>query len=152
MKKTIIVLGGTANTGKSMTLASLGRQLQENGANTNNDLSDNDYRAIFQYRDQIIGVQTFGDFEEAVAQGLSEFLQQECGIIAIASKAYGATVVAIVDFAARNGYRVIWTNPYIIRDDRIDTQRIKEYTASHLHQMINDVITGVMDNTANTNL
>jgi len=143
MEKTIIVLGGTANTGKSMTLVHLGNQLQTNANTiTRTNLGNNDYRAVFQYKKQIIGLNTAGDTLGIVTEGLNEFLQKQCGIIAIASKAYGATVIAISEFATQNGYRVIWTKPYVVWDNHINTQRIKNYTASQLHKMIDDVITG----------
>ncbi len=144
MTKTIIALWGTANIGKSMTLARLGRQLQANGATTNANITGGDYRAIFQYQNKTIGLQTYGDTEHLVNQGLTEFQNQQCDIIAIASKSYGATVDTIGAFAGQNGYRIIWSSPYEVRDGSITTDTIKNYAASHLLRMVDDVIAGIL--------
>lgn len=144
MNKTIIALWGTANVGKSMTLARLGRQLHANGATTTAHISGTDYRAIFQYQDKTIGLQTYGDTEYLVNQGLVEFQNQHCDIIVIASKSYGATVDAQVTFAERNGYRLFWATPYEVHDDSITTDIMKTYSASHLLRMIDDVISSII--------
>ncbi|MCB9336595.1 MAG: hypothetical protein H6577_00545 [Lewinellaceae bacterium] len=107
MKKTIIAIYGTANVGKSMTLSRLGRQLQANGAITTDDISRNDYRAVFNYLNRIVGVQTFGDINWMVEEGLNHFLNQSCDIIAIASKTYGGTTRTLNEFARDNHYRLI---------------------------------------------
>lgn len=142
MKKTIIALKGTANIGKSMTLSRLGRQLQANGAVTNEDITREDYRAVFRYNNVTIGLQTYGDTEHLINQGLSGFLNQQCDIIVIASKSYGATVDALYTFAGQNSYRLIWASPYEVRDGSITTDKMKSYNASHLLRLIDDIIAG----------
>lgn len=142
MQKTIIGVWGTANVGKSMTLASLGRQLQTAGGITETDISEpkTDYRAVFEYLSHTIGIQTFGDVEQLVVEGLEHFLNTECEIVAIASKGYGGTVDAIVAFARNNNYRIIWVTPYDTRDELTEFSTLKAYGASHLLRMIDDTI------------
>lgn len=111
-KKTIIVVSGTANIGKSMTLSRLGHQLYYAGALTTQKFPAKDYRAYFKYNANKIGIQTYGDTEHLVYTGLYELQSQNCDIIAIASKGFGKTVKAIETFANSNNYRVIWTAPY----------------------------------------
>ncbi|WP_421751085.1 hypothetical protein [Croceimicrobium sp.] len=144
MTKTIIALWGTANVGKSMTLARLGRQLQRSGAITQADVKREEYRAIFNYQSHIIGLQTYGDFVHVVDKGLNEFLKENCDIIVIASKSYGATVDALGAFAGSHGYRLIWASPYQVRDRSIATDRINEYCARHLFNIINDTIANIL--------
>jgi len=141
-QKTIIAVSGTANIGKSMTISSLGRQIVATGGTTLDDVTTNDYRAITKYLSKIIGVQTYGDTEGLVQSGLDALLNHNCDIIVIASKVYGALVNAIGAFAGANGYRLIWTSPYEVRDSSIPTVTIKDYGASHLLLMINDIISG----------
>jgi len=141
-QKTIIAVYGTANVGKSMTLSSLGRQLSAAGGTTNDNFSKADYNAIFNYTNRIIGVQTFGDLVGFVQTGLDHFLINSCDIITIATKRYGDTVNAVGAFAGNNGYRVIWVAPYEIRDNSITVTNIKDYCASHLRLMIDDIIAG----------
>jgi len=140
--KTIVVVSGKGNIGKSFTLSSLGRQLVTAGANTTADITKKEYHADFIYQNKKVGVQTYGDLAHLVINGLQEFLSVGTEIIAIASKGYGATVKAIEDFASLNNYRVIWTSPYQAWDSITDENRIKEYTASHLKLIIDDVIAG----------
>lgn len=140
MNKTIIALSGTANIGKSMTLARLGRQLKAAGATTTNNIGHNDYRAIFQYQNLTVGLQTYGDTAQLITQGLDVFSQHQCDIIAIAAKGYGATNTVIDNFSNQNGYRLIWSRPYVVWDGSISEDAIKNYSASHLLLMINDII------------
>jgi len=141
-QKTIIAVSGTANIGKSMTISSLGRQIVAAGGTAPDDVTTKDYRAVIKYLSKIIGVQTYGDTEDLVQSGLDALLNHNCDIIVIASKGYGATVDAIGAFAGTNGYRLIWTSPYEVRDGSIPTTTIKDYGASHLLLMINDIISG----------
>ena len=143
-KKTIIVVSGTANIGKSMTLSRLGVQLYYAGASTNQKFPAKDYRACFQYKTKKIGIQTYGDTEHLVYTGLHELQSQNCDIIAIASKGFGKTVKAIETFANSYNYRVIWSTPYRVWDGSVTTSDIKDYTASHLKLMIDDVISGIL--------
>lgn len=143
-QKTIIAVSGTANIGKSMTISSLGRQIVAAGATTTDNISKNDYSAILAYKFKTIGIQTFGDLEELVKNGLIHFFNLKCDIIVIASKGYGATVKAIEEFAGVNKYRVIWTTPYRVWDGTISENDIKDYTASHIKMMIDDVILGTL--------
>ncbi|XLS30837.1 hypothetical protein ACJD0Z_08385 [Flavobacteriaceae bacterium M23B6Z8] len=141
-QNTIIVAQGTANVGKSMTLSRLGRQLITAGATTVDDVTKTDYSARLQYSSVTIGIQTYGDLEGWVAQGLQHFLNNSCDIIAIASKRYGATARVIEEFASVNNYRVIWSTPYRVWDGSITDSDIKDYSASHLKLMVDDIISG----------
>ncbi|WP_207494512.1 hypothetical protein [Aridibaculum aurantiacum] len=123
-----------------MTLARLGRQLGDAGASTLDDITRGEYRAVFNYQGRRIGIQTFGDTENVVNAGLNHFLDNSCQIIAIASKRYGQTIARLDAFANVNNFRIIWVAPYEVRDDSISTNTIKEYCASHLLLMIDDVI------------
>jgi len=144
MKKTIIAVSGTANVGKSMTLARLGRQLVAVGATTATNVSGKDYNANFTYKTKTIGIQTYGDATRLVKNGLDGFLTMNCDIIAIASKGYGGTVKEIEKFANTNGYRVIWTKPYCVWDGSISDNDIKDYSASHLKFMLDDIISTIL--------
>ncbi|MDO9576422.1 MAG: hypothetical protein Q7J16_00905 [Candidatus Cloacimonadales bacterium] len=144
MEETIIALKGTANIGKSMTIARLGRLLQKNGGITADKISDYDYRAVFSYKDQTIGIQTSGDVGDFVCGELKYFLGEKCSIIVIASKTYGKTKKCITDFARQNDYRLILSTPYQVRDDSITTDSIKNYCANHIMSMINDIISGIL--------
>ncbi|WP_405576850.1 hypothetical protein [Winogradskyella sp. Asnod2-B02-A] len=139
-QKTIIVSSGTANIGKSMTLSRLGKQLVVAGATTSHTFPKKDYHAYLQYKGMKIGVQTYGDRQDLVKDGLNAFNAKSCDIIAIASKGYGATVKAIESFALANDYRVIWTSPYRVLDGSITATDIKDYSASHLKMMVDDII------------
>lgn len=141
-QKTIIAVSGTANIGKSMTISSLGRQIVASGGVTSDNVAAKDYRAIINYSNKIVGVQTYGDTESIVQSGLDTFLNQNCDIIVIASKGFGSTVDAIGAFAGANDYRLIWISPYEVRDGSIPTNTIKDYGASHLLLMIDDIISG----------
>ncbi|MEP4534962.1 MAG: hypothetical protein ABJ004_17845 [Cyclobacteriaceae bacterium] len=140
----MIVLQGTANVGKSMTLASLGQQIQAKGGVTANNLNRKDYWAIFNYQGVKVGVQTYGDHVNVINQGIPKFLSNSCDIIAIAAKSSGATIDTLKQIADTNHYRVILTKPYEVRGgfNPISTGTIKDYCASHLLLMIDDIISG----------
>ena len=141
-QKTIIAIYGTANVGKSTTLRSLGSQLVSSGATTTDNMQTWEYRAVFDYLQTKLGLQTFGDLENLVQEGLDHFLMNACELIIIATKRYGATIDAVGAFAGDNGYRIIWIAPYEVRDESIATQVIKDYSASHILLTINDIISG----------
>lgn len=141
-QKSIIVAQGTANIGKSMTLSRLGRILVNSGSTTTGNTSRGDYNVTMSYISKLIGIQTFGDSPGLVKTGLTDFLNMSCDIIVIASKGYGATVMEIESFAKTNNYRVIWTSPYKVWDGSISANDIKDYSASHLKLMIDDIISG----------
>lgn len=143
-KKTIIVVSGKGNVGKSMTLSRLGKQLVAAGATTSHTFPKKDYRAFLHYKNKTIGVQTYGDREDLVNDGLNAFKTKNCDIIAIATKGFGATVTTLESFAKANNYRVIWSTPYRVWDGSISANDIKDYTASHLKLMIDDVISGIL--------
>ena len=142
IQKTIIGVYGTSNVGKSMTLVLLGRQLEEIGAITDSNLAHWDYRAVFEYQNHKVGVQTYGDIEPLVREGLDLFLREECDIIFIASKTYGDTVDRIGVFAQENNYRILWFAPYEVRDERTPVLTVKNYAASNLLLMANNIIAG----------
>lgn len=143
-QKTIIVVSGKGNIGKSMTLSRLGEQLYKSGATTSQTFPAKDYHAYLQYKGKKMGVQTYGDTERLVKDGLNAFNTKGCDIIAIASKGFGATVKAIESFAKANDYRVVWTTPYRVWDGSISESDTKDYAASHLKMMVDDVLTGVL--------
>jgi hypothetical protein len=140
--KTIITVSETADRGKSLTLNKLGSYLVSSGANTAYSLSNKDYYAVFNYKGVIVGVQTFGDTLDVVRDGLRSFQIDKCDIILIATKRHGETVKEVESFANNNAYRVVWTAPYKVWDGQISVAAIKEYTASHLMQIVNDCISG----------
>lgn len=142
MKKTIIGVYGTANTGKSKTINRLGHLISENGGTTSNDINYKDYFAVFSYKSACVGIQTYGDYKSAVVEGLRKFKEQSCEVIVIASKQYGGTVDVINEFATDNDFRVIWVTPYQVLDGSIDIDRLKNYSAQHLLRIVNDVIDG----------
>lgn len=144
MQKTIIGVWGTANVGKSMTIANLGRLIQTAGGVTTANITAEDYQAIFEYLGHNIGVQTYGDIGRVVREGLAFFLAGNCDVIVIASKGYGETVHRIGEFAGDNGYRIIWTTPFEVRDGLTGVSDIKAYGATHLLQVVNDLISGIV--------
>ncbi|WP_298779036.1 hypothetical protein [uncultured Polaribacter sp.] len=139
MEKAIIVASGKADIGKSLTLSKLGKML-----NPSLSITRKDYQICFDYKNIKIGLQTFGDTEFYVKNGLTDFLKEDCDLIIIASKGFGKTVTAIENFAGANDYRVIWTTPYRVWDGSITTDDIKRYSASHLFQMVDDVISNII--------
>lgn len=140
IQKTIIGIYGTANVGKSTTLRSLGSQLVSSGATTTDNMRTWEYRAVFNYLQTKLGLQTFGDHFTLVEEGLNHFLNNHCDLIVIATKRYGDTIDTVGAFAGDNGYRIIWIAPYEVRDGSIETQVIKDYSASHILLTINDII------------
>lgn len=142
--KTIIAVSGTADVGKSMTLTRLGRQLLTNGGITIEDLTPNEYRAVFEYAGATVGVQTYGDSDQVVREGLDIFLEEKCQVIAMACKRYGATALRIENFARQNDFRVIWTSPYQVWDNSITVDVIKSTSARHLRFMIDEIIDGTL--------
>ena len=126
IKKTIIGIYGTANVGKSMTLSSLGRQYVSIGASTHDDVSKGDYRAVLEHLNHKIGIQSFGDLEKFVKEGLDVFLNSQCDLIYIASKNYGKTRDCIGSFARKYGFRVIWIAPFEVRDRSMPSKIIKD--------------------------
>ena len=141
-QRTIIGVYGTSDVGKSTTLALLGWQLDEIGAVTESNLAHWDYRAVFEYQNHKVGIQTYGDIEPLVREGLKHFLEEDCNLIYIASKRYGATVERINIFARDNDFRVIWFAPYEVHDERTPVLTVKDYAAANLLLMANNIIAG----------
>lgn len=142
MEKTIIVLQGTANVGKSTTLAKLGRIMLAKGAtSTSNIVNEPDYHAFFNYHNVVIGLRTYGDTEEIVKDALEKF-KGKCDIIIIASKRYGATVNVIKQFAKDNSFRTFWSAPHWREGNKDQIDQLKEYAAHHYDKMVVDIIQG----------
>lgn len=137
-QKTIIVLHETANQGKSMTLSELGRILFKNKATTKDEINKSEYRAILTYKNCQIGIQTYGDNEWLIMEGLDAL--KKCDIIVIPAKRFGATHTTLNQFANKQSYRVIWAAPYKVWDGSIGVDEIKRYSASHIKFMIDDII------------
>jgi hypothetical protein len=141
IQKTIIGLQGTANIGKSMTLIRFGHQLLNTpGVYTADNLYDKDYRAVFNFKNITIGLQTYGDSAHLVNQGLTYFQENKCDIILITSKGFGATTDLITEYASTKNFRLIWTRPYTCWDNSISENEIKNYAAKHLLLLVNDII------------
>ena len=146
IRKTIIGVWGTANKGKSTTIRTLGRNLKNNGAQTENDVEKyNEYQAVFDYRGIKVGLQTYGDVASLVEEGLEELELKGSDIIVIATKSYGRTVDHLGEFAGIHDYRVLWVTPIEIYNvEEGEIHQMKYYSASQLEVMINDIIDGIL--------
>lgn len=142
MNKTLIALKGTANVGKSMTLSKLGRKIRAAGGLTNEEIDRREYWAIFDYKNSLIGIQTYGDHVNDVSAGIKGFLQRQCDVIISASKIRGATINHLSQIAITNSYRLLSVRPIEVNDGSIDIDTIKDYGADQLLIMIDDIIAG----------
>lgn len=135
MRNTLIGLWGTANVGKSTTLKKLSEEIEGNEIILNNY---NGHQIVVVYRGKKVGVQTYGDDQKSVEDGLKVFHSHGCNIIAIASKSYGGTVVEIERFSSQNKWRLLWTSP--IQGEVSDYEDLKKYGSKILLKMIDDLI------------
>lgn len=144
MEKTILGLYGTANVGKSTTLAALGHLLLAAGATTRNKIDFADYRAVFHYRGIVICLQTYGDFEGVVLEGLAYFEKEPWDILIMASKSRGATSARLSEFARKENARLIWGTPLISEDGKSDISTLKKSGARQLLRLMDEWIDGAL--------
>lgn len=145
MTRTIIGLWGRSDIGKSTTLSRLGSLLSKNGEVLNGNLSEPDYRATIEYGSKLIGIQTFGDYPTAVADGLNHF-KTSCDLLVMATRSSGGTVTQLQAFAKKHHYRLIWATPLELEGSYAKghplVKSMKDYSAAQLAQMIDDIILG----------
>lgn len=144
MQKTIIVLKGTKNIGKTSTLVRVGKKLDKRkNSTTKDDINYPEYRAVFEYLGVKVGIQTFGDHVYVIDEGLNEFDKYPCDILIMASKGYGDTTMAIENYAKRGGYRVFWGTPWNCTDTT-QLNALNDYNADICLKMLDDIINGIL--------
>ncbi len=145
MKKTIIVVSGKTNTGKTKTLSKLCHCIEAAGGNTSNNIHKHkDYLAWFNYSQTVVGVQTYGDRLRDVENGLAALIKHQCEIIVIASRSQGATIRHIMSFAKMHGFRPIRTTTNRVKADSIPYEDMNSYTSRQLLSMVDDIIAGTL--------
>lgn len=122
--KQVIGFYGKGSCGKSRTLYLLAKLLISNGATLSRSqktldfFSDAlakpkgpecDFRAVFKYGDQSIGITSWGDNEKEIQRNL-KFLNEgdECDIVISASRSRGATTDSLFSLAEEKSAELIW--------------------------------------------
>jgi hypothetical protein len=107
MKK-VIVLWGTANIGKTITLKKVHKQLLKLSTNTLPEHSRNniDIREILIINGMKVGIETQGDPNSRLAESLKLFKKQGCVLIICATRTRGQTVELVNELEPK--YSVSW--------------------------------------------
>lgn len=111
MKKTILCLFASANSGKSRSIRRVDEILQSYGAKTVKVLFDEyDFCKEYMFRCHKIGVLSLGDPDSAQPKYLRQLANDECDIIVCASRSKGTTCKAVSDIATKYDDKY-WISP-----------------------------------------
>ncbi len=117
--KTMIIVAGSANMGKTTTLRNVANLLGiENPPRLRGEVC-NCATITLEGKEIRVGVSSQGDTKECVANGLSKLQQKATAkgiapldVIVVATRAKGAPLGAALTFAAEHGYQMIRVTPY----------------------------------------
>ena len=112
MKKTIICLSASENTGKTTSVRKLYELLGGTSKKYDSEVADS-----VEYREHTIGCMSVGDPNSAQEERLEELLSKGCDIVVTASRSYGGTVDILNNLAERYNYKVIRFSQIYLYDD-----------------------------------
>ena len=150
LKKVIIAVVGSANTGKSAAIKQLSCKFPFMDKKTifpKNNEENNDVVCYGKYLNQIgkehsLGICSFGDYKSMLEEYFLPLIERHsCDVIVAACHNYqgteGNTFNYIVNVARKYGYRLITTS--ILRDDTIDTMSHEEKKSNEVIHILNDI-------------
>lgn len=143
MNKTIIVIAGRANEGKSSTIKEVCRQLIANYPSIKYDKEINfkgDVLVVFSLGKVKIGVESQGDpYSRMIYDDTLKFLVKEkCDIILCATRTSGSTVVKVEQIAEEFDYHKIWLSSFFSPSLNIDVLNKKQ--ACNIINLISSII------------
>jgi len=108
MKKTLLALRGTANSGKSTTIKSAYGLLKSRHKDVEIIYSKfyRDFMVILIIKGRKIGIESQGDPRSRLGRSLDLFVREKCNVIICATRTKGQTVDAVTALAKQ--YKVNW--------------------------------------------
>jgi predicted kinase len=108
MKRTLLALWGTSNSGKSTTIKRVYGLLRSKhkDAEIIHSKFGRDFVVILLIKGKKIGIESQGDPNGRLGSSLERFVREKCNVIICATRTRGQTVDAVNDLAKR--YKVIW--------------------------------------------
>lgn len=107
-RKTIVVLYGRGNVGKTSTL----RILSDILLGLPVSYSPDDVRLVCYYRGLKVAIATWGDNEDEVVHNINFFREHNADIGITAARTYGRTHAAIENYADEVGAKIVWMKKY----------------------------------------
>lgn len=150
LKKVIVAVVGSANTGKSTAIKQLACKfpfLEKKTIFPDDNEENNDVVRYGKYLDlkgeeHSLGICSFGDFKYMLEDYFLPLIENySCEIVVAACHNYqgteGNTFNYIVNVARKYGYRLITTS--ILRDDAMDTMNEEEKKSNEVIDILNDI-------------
>jgi len=159
MKKTIIVVSGKANIGKTKTIKKVAESILKKYKNDYGNidiLQQADIKIIItieivvegtQIKNTVkVGISSGGDIANEVQSNLDYFIKEKCEVIICATRSKGEPVHLVNRTAEINGYKNIWVAPYYQTQDTkkyLDKRdELNELSAKHICEILDYVLTG----------
>lgn len=117
MSKTIIVVQGGVNQGKTESIRSIFDRFKEKNILIEEKFFNSEVVAIFEENGIKIGINSIGDPNSSQKDWLKHLVSEECKIIITASRTRGETVININDLANLYNYTTIWTSNYVCHNE-----------------------------------
>ena len=143
IKKTIIAIWHTENTGKTETIRRIAHNLMELFPDFIPVFPDSaivplegDFRLIIEINGITIGLESQGDPNTDLRGRLEELVEFHCDIIFCTTRTRGETVRAVDNIANDFGYNTIWTSTYQTANNH---QQMNNLKARHLINLIQEL-------------
>lgn len=136
MNKTIIVVKGHSNQGKTQSIHTLFTELKKIDCKLiEENFYNSDIKAIVEFKGQKIGICSIGDPNSAQADLLTDLVSKDCNIIITASRTRGETIEIIEHLANQHKYATIYTSNYIYNKEE-DTTMYEKLNNQFAHAII----------------
>jgi hypothetical protein len=109
--KTIIVIRGSGNTGKTTAIKRVYALRPQTWQTVVYREPDKDIVATIQYHQKLIGISSFGDECKTQIEFVQNLIDANCEVILTASRSSGGRLTDLEALAAQHGYEVIWKLP-----------------------------------------
>lgn len=112
MEKTIIIISGVSNQGKTTSINALFTELEIKGKVIEKTVWGKEIEGIIELENKRIGLYSFGDPYSPQEKKLQELIAKNCDIIVTASRTRGRTKGLIHNLAREHKYKMIFTSNY----------------------------------------
>lgn len=150
MKKTIIAVYGTSESGKSRSI----KQFAFNNVNDFLDMNgtiiainpqnSDDIYGIIQQGNVLIGISSQGDPGTGLLGRLEELIHRGCEIIICATRTRGQTVWDVDNVARSSEYNVIWFGNFLGRGDIYNRNALNQVSGNGIQGVVDGIINGTI--------
>lgn len=140
MNKTVLVVWGASNQGKSSSIKEIVNLLPSRFPTAFVDMRipGGDIQAIVTIGKVKIGIESAGDPGSRLPTSLQLFIREGCEVIVCATRTRGSTVTEVEAVHVKHKFDIVWTSNYYSREKNVpDSNR---YFAEHILFMLSEIL------------